>query len=547
MLPFRCGRPRRQAPIKSRPEQNGITISEPQRPWLALSIALAVCALYGAVELSLLGGRLGLPLDDGWIHLQFARQIAAGEGLAYNPGRWVSGSTAPLWTALLAPGFVPGTPLLWAKLLGVAFFLSTVHATDRLAAELGLGAGARRLAAVLVALTPWLAWSAMSAMEITAFAALSLWGIVYHLRLRGSPSRLPLSLPIFAAAALLRPEGLLLLLLAAVDAPIRCEATASGLAIAPAPRWRRWLPAALAALVVLLPTMFFYDRIGGSFLPTTFAVKTTPADDLLPSGRYLRTVIDILFRSQPVMLLFAGAGVLRLVERLGGPRDRGLLPAAWPLGLALAYSLLADGPPAVGNFGRYYFPLLPLVVVLGVLGLDGAGRRLGPAVLAGARRLPVRAILVATILAPQIWGLRSGPARYAQTLANVEQSDVAAARWLAGRLDADALLAVQDIGAIKYHLPNRIVDLAGIVTPEVLPHLKGSGLDDPVPWERRLLAYLAERRPDYLVVFPSSYPWLTRQPGFDAIRSFPIARNVTMAGSELVIFSTPWTRFPVEE
>ncbi len=529
----------------------GIQPSNARAPWLALSVAAAACVVYLASELYVFSGALALPLDDGWIHLQFARHLATGDGLAYNPGQWISGSTAPLWTALLALAFLlPGDPLIWVKALGVACFLGTVVATDRLAAELGLGRGLRRLAAVLTATSHWLVWSALSGMEIVLFAYLSLWGIILHLRERAAPARAPASLAVLAASALARPEGALLLVLALIDRSMRFEFSAAELEVSPEEDRAAWHTGLPAAAIVLVPTWIFYLWIGGSVLPTTFAVKAGPPPDLIPSGRYLAIVLDILFRSQPLMLLVAGAGVLRLTAGLGGRRDRGLLPALWPIGLALAYSLLASpaGPAAVGNFGRYYFPLLPVVVVLGVLGLEPTGRRLGPAVRFAGRRLPVRAVAIAVLLAPQLWGVANGPPRYLQTLANVEDSDVAAARWLATRLPAEALLAVQDIGALKYHLPNRIVDLTGIVNPPILPYLKGSGPSDPVYWEERLLRYLGQEQPDYLVVFPRSYPWLAgTASGFDQVKSFPIRDNVTMAGDELVILSTPWTRFPLAQ
>src|SRR5687768_397605 len=90
------------------------------RTWRWLALALLPCLGYLGAELYLLDGRLGLPLDDSFIHLQFARNLAAGDGLAYNPGERVTGSTAPLWTALLSLGFLlPGEPLAWAKVTGV--------------------------------------------------------------------------------------------------------------------------------------------------------------------------------------------------------------------------------------------------------------------------------------------------------------------------------------------------------------------------------------------------------------------------------------------
>ena len=452
-----------------------ITSPRPGYPRLALALAAAACLLYLASELYVFSG-LALPLDDSWIHLQFAHHVAAGDGLAYDSGRsasggrWISGSTAPLWTAMVALTFLPpGGPLVWVKLLGIGCFLSTVLAADRLAAELGLRDGIRRLAGVLTATTHWLVWSALSGMEIVLFAALSLWGLVFHLRERRRPEAPPVSLAVLAASILARPEGCLLLALALADRLLRFTSTRQGVRARLIFSGSTFSTGLLAALIVALPTALFYRWVGGSFLPTTFAVKTTPMTDLIPSGRYLAAVLDVLFRSQPLMLLLAGAGVLRLIERLGDRRDHGLLPALWPVAMALGYAVLAapTGPIVVGNFGRYYFPILPLVVVLGALGLEKAGRRLGPG-------LP-RALLIAGLLAPQLWGLATGPPRYLQTLANVEDAGVAAGRWLGERLPPEALLAVQDIGAIKYHLPNRIVDLTGIVNPDILPFLKGSG------------------------------------------------------------------------
>lgn len=514
--------------------------------WLA---GCGILAAHLACELYFLSGGLGYPLDDSWIHLHFARQLALGEGLSYNPGELSTGSTAPLWTALLALGFaLPGSAVGWSKLLGGFFYLATADATARLAAELGLGRGWRRLAAALVLATPWLAWSALSGMEITLFATLSLWAMVLHLRERAGPGAPPVSVLLFALAALARPEGAALLALALVDRAVVTVREGGELRLV-RPRLGPLLESLALAAVALAPTLVFYRLAGGSFLPSTFAVKAAPLPDLIPSGSYLRAVVDIYFRSQPLMLLTAGAGVLTLVERLGGPRDRGLLVPLWPLALPLAYSLLApeSGPLPVGNFGRYYFPLLPVVVVLGMIGLEATAERIGGLEWnLGERRLPLRALFLVVLLAPQLWGLAEGTLRYARTVGNVEDTDVRAARWLGERLSPEALLAVQDIGAIKYHLPNRVIDLAGIVTPEIVPVLRG-GEGEERYWEERVAVFLAERRPDYLVIFPESFPWLSRAaPGFEQVASFRIEDNLAMIGSELEVLSTPWTDQPLK-
>src|SRR6202035_5696805 len=99
--------------------------------WPLLVAGLAVCLGYLASEIYNLR-RLGFPLDDSFIHLQFAKNLWAGHGLSYNAGEFVTGSTAPLWTALLALLFaLPGNVYLWAQALGIAFYLAGIDATRR--------------------------------------------------------------------------------------------------------------------------------------------------------------------------------------------------------------------------------------------------------------------------------------------------------------------------------------------------------------------------------------------------------------------------------
>ena len=47
-------------------------------PWWLLAVAAATCIGYLLVERSVLGGSSGFPLDDSWIHLAFARNLADG-------------------------------------------------------------------------------------------------------------------------------------------------------------------------------------------------------------------------------------------------------------------------------------------------------------------------------------------------------------------------------------------------------------------------------------------------------------------------------------
>jgi hypothetical protein len=507
-------------------------------PRLLYAAAALAVAGYLAAELWLLGN-LGFPLDDSWIHLQFAKQLAAGHGLAYSGLERVTGSTAPLWTAMLALlGLLPGNAVAWTKLLGALLHLASVGLTYRLARQLDLRRGLAALAALWTLLAYWLVWSSVSGMEVPLFIVLSLAGMILQVSERADPSRPPVALPVFAVGALVRPEGYLLLALAAVDSLLGLPRRELLAAV------RRVLQGAFVAALIVLPVWAVYARIGGSPLPTTFGAKAGAARGL-PDLQYLYLVVGILFRPLPFATLLAAGGVLRLAERLGSRRDVGLLPGLWAMALPLAYSMLAPQGKhlLVGNFGRYFFPLLPVVAVLAAAACEGIGEAMNRS--ASWRWL--RAAAIALLLAPTLATLVQGAARYAQNVANVEDSDVAMALWLRDRLPAPSVLAVQDIGALGFVLPNRLVDVSGIVSPRAQTLVREATSPEDPFGAGGMRRFLEETRPDYLVAYPAWYPALVAGGGFVPIHTVKIDANITMAGDELVLYSTPWTRYPLLE
>lgn len=90
-----------------------------------------------------------------------------------------------------------------------------------------------------------------------------------------------------------------------------------------------------------------------------------------------------------------------------------------------------------------------------------------------------------------------GARSYARDVAFIEGEMVTAAKWAAVNLPPDALLAVHDIGALGYFDNHALIDLAGLVSPEVIPFIRD---------EDRLAAYLDAQGADYLIAFPDLYP-----------------------------------------
>ena len=82
----------------------------------------------------------------------------------------------------------------------------------------------------------------------------------------------------------------------------------------------------------------------------------------------------------------------------------------------------------------------------------------------------------------------------------IDSEMVATARWVSTNVPPDALVAAHDIGALGYFGGHNLVDLAGLVSPEVIPFLRD---------EDRIAAYLDQRGVTYLVIFPDWYQHLT--------------------------------------
>src|SRR5262249_37035023 len=182
---------------------------------LVAAAALPPLVLFAARE-RLIAGAAGLPLDDSWIHLQFARNLAEGAGFSFNPGHPVAGPPAPLWTPPLRRG-APRVPAsLWtAKALGIVVTLGAGLLTRRAVLAWGVPADAALVAAAALMWMGPVVWGSLSGMEVSLAALLMAAALLAHARDRA------LATAVCAALAVLaRPESLLLVPLFVVARPV---------------------------------------------------------------------------------------------------------------------------------------------------------------------------------------------------------------------------------------------------------------------------------------------------------------------------------------
>ncbi|MBL8896719.1 MAG: hypothetical protein JNM84_03790 [Planctomycetes bacterium] len=226
---------------------------------------------------------LGLPLDDAWIHAAYACSVAEGDPFRLHAGDEISpGSSAPLWTLLLAPLHLllaalgvesHALAVTAALLLGLACAIAAAFAFERLLRALGLSPALRGALLFVFACTPRWVWGALSGLEVALYTALVLGALAAHVRAKAAGRSSSLALPLAALAGWSRPECFVLPALLVLDAwllPVRASANGAGEPRAARAVSTRGLILGLAVAALYLGGHY---ALYGRPLPTTFYVK----------------------------------------------------------------------------------------------------------------------------------------------------------------------------------------------------------------------------------------------------------------------------------
>jgi hypothetical protein len=493
--------------------------------WWNISVvtaaALLLIGFFWRTELALTDGQLGAPLDDAWIHYQFARNLSQGNGFSFNPGEATPGSTAPLWTLLLAGvGLFTQDFLVPSLFLSAAFFLLTVGLVYGFTYSLTSSRFTALLAALGVAVTGRLLWAGLAGMETTAFAALSLAAVWAYTKwgLRLFPALL------FGLAGQMRPEGHALFALAAVDALCQGVVVEHKSAVVVG---RQLVGAAIIYGVVAAPYAIFSLLTTGHPLPNTFYAKVGSAHFF--SWRTLRETARLHWLDNPVSLVLLPLGLIPLWRR-------GRLTVIWLLGLPLFTAFIVD---FVWHHGRYTMPLIPFQMVAAAGGLNWLLIKVKTKNwLVRSRPLPISGFMLLVFVAGGLWRAPCWARMLGNNAREILEIDVALGHWLAENTPPDALIAVDDIGAITYLSQRRIVDMNGLVSPEMWPALR-----QPVGLPRNQAAarILSDLAPEFMVGFPL-WHWeiATNTAVSEPIHRVQTETHTIIAEQEAVVYRVIW-------
>ncbi|MEM7034528.1 MAG: hypothetical protein AAF629_33620 [Chloroflexota bacterium] len=495
--------------------------------WLALAVLVGLLHL-GTAYFGY--GYLGFPLDDGWIHQTYARNLGLKGEFSFTPGVTSTGSTSPLWTVLLSLGYLFNVPFLWWVYgLGILFLGLSGFSMARLGHHLFEDKPWLGALVGLMLLFEWhLGWATVSGMETIFF----IWGTIFLLErysVLNTDDRYNTS-ALFALGllggglTLIRPEGLGLAGLIGIGMGLTTLRDVRQTKYQTL--LKRWLSYGLGLLIPIVPYLIFNDVVSGHIFPNTLYAKQQEY------GLWIQEQFTEAqawqFRLQVFSAPFIGAqillipGILKTIMIIWQKRNIALaIPFFWWVSHAILFFIRL---PVTYQHGRYEMPVIPWILFLGIYGLahllKPRHRHLWPRVLSQVAR---PTIIIVTGL---FFGL--GLQAYAKDVRIIETEMVDVARWLKENTADDAIIAAHDIGAIGYFTERQLVDLAGLITPDVIPFIRD---------EEALLEFSINQQATYLVTFPSWYPHMTQNLPEIYNTNSPWARD---AGSDnMAVFTLP--------
>jgi len=470
--------------------------------YIFLVVVLGVC-YYLWTSYQTIG--FGYPLDDAWIHQTYARNLIEYGEWSFIPGKPSAGSTAPLWTGLIALGPMIGIDhRIWTYSVGGVLLVGLGWLSSKwFSQRWGMSPTWGWVIGAAVSIEWHLLWSSLSGMETLAFAILCVMVFVLLEQEALNPILLGILMGVGVwirpgAMTLLVPTILVILGNRQIDRVKACILIALGFAI------------------TVSPYLLFNSLLTGSIWPNTFYAKQAEYLELNQLSLFTRFLKQF---AQPMIgvgcLLLPGI-LYNLVHYVRKQDWTKLVALAWVL---MYLGMYAVRLPVIYQHGRYAIPTIPVLLVFG---LEGLSRWVNLDSSITSKRFVSRLWVVST-MAVLVAFIIVGGSAYGQDVAIIETEMVAAAKWIEENTEQNALIAAHDIGALGYFAHRDLLDLAGLVSPEVIPFIRD---------ERKLSEYLDDQAADYLMTFPEWYPDLVRglEPLYITSGEFSLA-----AGGENII------------
>jgi len=530
-----------------------------------------IFAVYALTSYATGRGEFTLPLDDVYIHFQYARQLANGQPFVYNPGQPpTSGATSFLYPFILAFGYLLGFQglnlALWAMLVGAMALIGSMGLIYRLVKIFDSPEWLAVGAALIFALTGVVSWHFMSGMETGLMILLTLATLYTVIARRFWAFVVSASM-----LALMRPEGGILAMLAVGVMIVQSRGIRVGLRPAPtdnattvgtrhASSVEKWRNLFLLIPISMHGVQPLVNRVvTGSAVASGNAAKsilgTIPFDWAIVIQRILENFLRMwvefvtgysLREGWYLPFLIGALAVVGLVLLLIRPEQRltGFLIASWLVAGTAAVSTLDT---AFWHFKRYQMPLIALLFPLAAWVIQWLYAETVHALQsAGQKRMRLAywrfRLYFFVIIAICVWSSAAFLQHFALNGDYVYRQPLQMARWLQANTPEDAVIAVHDVGMMRYMGGRTTLDMVGLTTPGAADYWRnGPG---------SVAEFLIRNQPDYIASYGHGHGYglgMIADTGIygDPLASFPVTLdpnyNVALAADFQGIYKPDWS------
>lgn len=413
------------------------------------------------------------PLDDPWIHLQFAKNLAEYGSFSYFKNEVVTaGSTSPLYTLILAAGFFITKNEMWLSyILGIIFFVFAVYYFYRLSGNIFPGENWLALGAVILFVTDkWMNFISVTGMETTLYIFLLTACFYYYRKLNAAGFSVTLALALWT-----RPDAVAFIAAIAADYFFRLYIRSKSKDKENLPEiFSRDAIIKFAVITGIIIAAYFVMNllISGSLLPNTYSAKLTYySAEFRSRSDFLKTEVWDYFTEKTYLLVFIPfvIAAFRIIYDSSKLKYNPLLPAL--LFIVLLIFIYWYKLPYAHRFGRYLMPVFPFYFLLAVYGGREFFKWLSGYI--NDTKL-VNGLNIMLLLGTLVYfaaGYNENKKVFQDQSRHIYIRQVEAAKWLNKNTPEGSIIAAHDVGAIAYYSERKVIDVVGLINPEFVDKL----------------------------------------------------------------------------
>ena len=408
---------------------------------------------------------LSFPLDDPWIHLTFAKNIVEYFSFSYYKNEIVTaGSTSPLYVFIAAAGFlITNNEMILSYVLGTLFFaLSSFFFYKIALKEFSNDILLSLLVCFVYIFDYWMNFIAVSGMETTLFILLIILGVYLYKTKKTVLLGIVLGLLIWT-----RPDGIALVAALILDQIyLKWIIKEKDKSATFSPKEIFMLSGIFLAFLLSYFALNLY--LSGTLLSNTYSAKIAHNTETDTRIRFLTFHIWNFFTDEHYKFLIPGfivSTALLIIDLAKRKYNQITIYVIFVFIFILIYLIKL---PMFSRFGRYFMPMLPFYILSSMYGYYAVFKLTK----AFIKKTSVIKITIAAtflfILVYTFFSFQSYSKYYAFCCKYVYDRHVKTSYWFRDNTTDSDIIAAHDIGAIGFYAKRKIVDIAGLINPDLV-------------------------------------------------------------------------------